>query len=97
MAGQCKKLENTIERLVVMSKGTSWQIRPAGKYRGAGHKDKILIADKGQPSFNSQVIEKTRILDALNKTGWVQARAAKLLGITPRQIGYKIMRYGLKQ
>ena len=42
-----------------------------------------------------EVIEKDKILDALNKTGWVKARAAKLLGITPRQIGYKIKRYGI--
>jgi Nif-specific regulatory protein len=42
-------------------------------------------------------IEKTKILDALEKTGWVQAKAAKVLGITPRQIGYKMKKYDLQQ
>jgi Nif-specific regulatory protein len=44
-----------------------------------------------------QEIEKTNILHALEKTGWVQAKAARLLGITPRQIGYKIKKYGLER
>ena len=40
-------------------------------------------------------IEKSSILDALEKTGWVQAKAARLIGLTPRQIGYKMKKYGL--
>lgn len=38
-------------------------------------------------------VEKMRIIEALKKTGWVQARAARLVGITSRQIGYKIKKY----
>jgi Nif-specific regulatory protein len=44
-----------------------------------------------------QEIERSNILSALEKTGWVQAKAARLLGITPRQIGYKIKKYGLEE
>jgi Nif-specific regulatory protein len=40
-------------------------------------------------------IERSSILEALEKSGWIQAKAAKLLGITPRQIGYKIKKYGI--
>ncbi|MGE5892640.1 MAG: helix-turn-helix domain-containing protein, partial [bacterium] len=40
--------------------------------------------------------EKARILEALEKTGWVQAKAARLLGITSRQIGYKMKKYQLE-
>jgi Nif-specific regulatory protein len=40
-------------------------------------------------------IEREQILAALERCGWVQARAARLLGITPRMIGYKIKKYGL--
>ena len=42
-------------------------------------------------------IEKEKIVDALKKTGWVQAKAARLLGITPRQIGYKMKRYSIEE
>jgi Nif-specific regulatory protein len=40
-------------------------------------------------------IEKSSILDALEKSGWVQAKAARMIGLTPRQIGYKMKKYGL--
>jgi len=33
--------------------------------------------------------------EALERTGWRQAAAARLLGITARQIGYKIKKYEL--
>jgi Nif-specific regulatory protein len=42
-----------------------------------------------------QDIEKSSILDALEKTGWIQAKAARIIGLTPRQIGYKMKKYGL--
>lgn len=37
--------------------------------------------------------ERDRIIAALKKTGWVQAKAARLLKMTPRQIGYGISKY----
>ena len=41
-------------------------------------------------------IEKEAILKALEECSWVQARAARKLGITERMIGYKIKKYGIK-
>ncbi|WIM06998.1 MAG: hypothetical protein OHM77_01905 [Candidatus Nitricoxidivorans perseverans] len=34
--------------------------------------------------------ERARVVAALEQAGWVQARAARLLGMTPRQIAYRI-------
>ena len=42
-------------------------------------------------------IEKEEILRALAETRWVMARAARMLGITERMIGYKIKKYGIKK
>ncbi|PVE21186.1 hypothetical protein DC522_28060, partial [Microvirga sp. KLBC 81] len=28
--------------------------------------------------------------------GWVQAKAARILGLTPRQVGYALRRHGIK-
>jgi Nif-specific regulatory protein len=39
--------------------------------------------------------EKTRILEALEKVGYVQAKAARLLGMTVRQLNYRIKKYGI--
>ena len=42
-------------------------------------------------------IEKEEILRALIKTNWVMAKAARMLGITERMIGYKIKKYGIRK
>ena len=39
--------------------------------------------------------QKHQLIEALEKCGWVQAKAARLLGITPRQMGYAITKYGI--
>jgi Nif-specific regulatory protein len=39
--------------------------------------------------------QKQQIVDALEKCGWVQAKAARLLGLTPRQMGYAISKHGI--
>ncbi len=40
--------------------------------------------------------ERQMVIDALEKTGWVQAKAARLLGMTVRQINYRIMKFGIE-
>ena len=91
--GNVRELENTIERLVIMS--------PTNEMSASGLPVSLSIR---RPLYNTNVtslstnikdIEKNNIISALKKTGWVQARAAKLIGITPRQIGYKIKKYGI--
>ena len=42
-------------------------------------------------------IEKEEILRALAETRWVMARAARMLGITERMIGYKMKKYGIRK
>ncbi|WP_226581586.1 nif-specific transcriptional activator NifA [Acuticoccus sediminis] len=44
----------------------------------------------------SRLTEKQRLIDAMEKSGWVQAKAARLLGITPRQIGYALRKYDIE-
>lgn len=44
-----------------------------------------------------QEIEKEEILQALEQCNWVMARAARMIGITERMIGYKIKKYGIKK
>ncbi len=39
--------------------------------------------------------ERERLIEALDKTGWVQAKAARLLGLTPRQIGYALRKQNI--
>jgi transcriptional regulator with GAF, ATPase, and Fis domain len=42
-------------------------------------------------------IEKEAIVNALKEFKWVNAKAAKKLGITERMIGYKVKKYQIKK
>ncbi len=54
-------------------------------------------ADSGDcPAVASRLTEKERLLDAMERSGWVQAKAARVLGITPRQIGYALRKYRIE-
>ena len=40
--------------------------------------------------------ERDRLVWAMEQCGWVQAKAARLLNITPRQIGYALQKYNIE-
>ncbi|MGY5449543.1 nif-specific transcriptional activator NifA [Agarivorans sp. MS3-6] len=88
--GNVRQLENLLERASVMSEngiidqdlividgieGQNFSRRPSV--------DKALIED---PDMD----ERERVVAALEQAGWVQAKAARLLNMTPRQIAYRI-------
>jgi Nif-specific regulatory protein len=39
--------------------------------------------------------DRERLIDAMEKAGWVQAKAARLLGLTARQIGYALRKHNI--
>lgn len=100
--GNVRELENCVERMIVMARnelimaedvpiniGTSLM---TGKSFESGVHSPIKTLDK-----TVEEMEKDRILEALKRCGYVQARAARQLGITPRQIGYKMKKYGIEE
>ncbi len=40
-------------------------------------------------------LDKDKLVDAMERSGWVQAKAARILGVTPRQIGYALRKQGI--
>lgn len=40
--------------------------------------------------------ERARLIDRMERSGWVQAKAARMLGLTPRQMGYALRKYGIE-
>lgn len=92
--GNVRELENTIERLVVLNESNIIKADELPSYI----KDKIII--RSQTNEDSliaerQRLEKERIIEALKKCNFNRSKAARLLGITQRQIGYKIQKYGI--
>jgi Nif-specific regulatory protein len=39
--------------------------------------------------------DRERVIAALEQSGWVQAKAARILNMTPRQIAYRIQTLGI--
>jgi len=39
--------------------------------------------------------ERDALIEAMEKAGWVQAKAARILGLTPRQVGYALRKHGI--
>ena len=48
------------------------------------------------PALSARLTEKERLIDAMERAGWVQAKAARILDITPRQIGYALRKYRIE-
>jgi len=98
--GNVRELANTVERLVIMTEAST--LTPADlppTIFNAGD----MMTTVGQESrvdvagLNSEVavLERRRIIQALKKSDFVQQKAAKTLGISPRQLGYRIRKYNI--
>ena len=64
-----------------------WRHRlPVGATASARRANADADVDIDDPDLD----ERERVIAALEQAGWVQAKAARLLGMTPRQIAYRI-------
>lgn len=52
-------------------------------------------AERGHDVESVSGDERERLVEAMEAAGWVQAKAARLLDLTPRQIGYALRKYGI--
>jgi Nif-specific regulatory protein len=96
--GNVRELENCIERMVVMARREI--IAPEDvplpiNIHMPTPPPRIFFPEPTASTLPKAVadIERERLLEALRRSGGVQTRAAALLGITPRQLGYKLKKY----
>jgi Nif-specific regulatory protein len=93
--GNVRELENCIERAAVMSND------------GTIGRDLVLISGLDERVSNTRgggavdlddpdLDERERVIAALEQAGWVQAKAARLLGMTPRQIAYRVQTLNIR-
>jgi len=98
--GNVRELENCIERMIVMAKNDLIMTEdvPITIDTKLLNRQSDMSSVYGQARTLDNTIEfmeKEKIIEALKRAGYVQARAARQLGITSRQIGYKIKKYGI--
>ncbi len=94
--GNVRELENCLERAAVMTESN------------VINRDSILLTGIDEKiSSNRSIVqnldledpnldEREKVIAALEQAGWVQAKAARLLDMTPRQIAYRITTLNIK-
>ena len=105
--GNVRELQNLIERLVILSADDLLRLEDLPDYFFAPKAVMLPPAaqtaapavpqpqDMPQRRKSLEDMEREQVETALLRHGWVQARAARELGLTQRQIGYKIQKFGL--
>jgi Nif-specific regulatory protein len=98
--GNVREFANTIERLVIMLEGDIVMPDDLPFNLNPGNQDTPVIypgsmADKTNLKKEIEDIEKDQVIRALKDNNYIQNRASKALGITPRQFGYRLKKYGI--
>ena len=95
--GNIRELENTIQRLVVLAEDDEIGARDLPMH--ILMHDAPDIGSAGGLTLDEEVeaLERRRIIAALRTNAHVQAKAARQLGITARQLGYKMRKYDIEE
>ena len=91
--GNVRELRNAVERAMLLATGDT--LEPADfPMRGAEHTPPIT-SSSCRRGLDLEETEKSLVIQALERTGWNQTRAAKLLGLNRDQIHYRIEKFKL--
>jgi two-component system NtrC family response regulator len=95
--GNVRELENIIERAVVLTRGKVITLNDL-PMSIKGFKEERALPALGEGTLTEQVetLEKQLIFDALHKSDGNQTKAGKLLGLTERNLRYKLKKYNIK-
>ena len=95
--GNVRELENIIERAVVLTRGETITLSDL-PMNVKGFKEEKTLPELGKGSLSEQIeaLEKQLIYDALKEANGNQTKAGKLLGLTERNLRYKLKKYNIK-
>ncbi|MFM8552548.1 MAG: sigma-54 interaction domain-containing protein [Nitrospiraceae bacterium] len=107
--GNVRELQNCVERLVVMADPRTELVTldsvPASLRGYFADMERVThrtdFASRGLSGEtlgqNLRDLERERLNAELGRAGWVQAKAARALGLSPRQVAYKVKKYHLEE
>ena len=94
--GNVRELQNMIERAVVMTRNSVITRADLAVEVQAGAQVPATQAEGAGLSDQVEALEKAAIERALEQAQGVQSQAAELLGLTERNLRYKLRKYGFK-
>ncbi|MBD3267991.1 hypothetical protein GF373_15095, partial [bacterium] len=93
--GNVRELKNLVERIIIRHRDCQ-RLEPGMLYKeGIGQEPETIKEDSLDDILSLEEVEKQTILKALEKTGWVQSEAAKLLQISADRMHSRVKKYGL--
>ena len=94
--GNVRELENIIERAVVIAREEVITVEDLPFRETPENRAEGGSAGEGLLRGSIEELERKLIVEAMEKAGDHQTRAAELLGISERMLRYKLKKYGLK-
>jgi len=96
--GNVRELENIVQRSVIMSRGDHITTEELPQLFRSPTKEALLPRSKADASLTEQVeqLEKDSIFEALRVHNNNQSKAAKQLGISERNLRYRLKKWGVK-
>jgi len=93
--GNIRELENLIERVAIMAESDKIETKSLPDY--LLDRKKSIHYEITKPSTGSrlEVMERETLLESLARNDWVQQKAAKDIGLTLRQMGYRVKKFKL--
>ena len=91
--GNVRELRNAVERAMLLAAGNT--LEPADFPIGTDDTRANYVVGLPPQGLNLEETEKSLVLQALERTGWNQTRAAKLLGLNRDQIHYRMEKFKL--
>ena len=104
--GNVREMQNLIERMVILAESDHLTLNDLPPnmalaappfHSPAMGKPTEMDLPRTLSGDSLEAIERREIEASLKRNGWVQVRAARELGLTQRQIGYRIKKYGLSR
>ena len=95
--GNIRELRNTIERAMLLSENTMLEVEdftPGGAVGGVRLDGQVELPAAG---LDLEQLERSLVVQALERTGWNQTKAAALLGLNRDQIRYRIEKFALER
>jgi Nif-specific regulatory protein len=95
--GNVRELANMVERMIIMAEGEVITEKDLPLKDNSARMPAVRLDDVAcvQEDLGTEVerLERMHIIQALKQNKCIQQRASRVLGITPRQLGYRIKKY----
>ena len=95
--GNVRELRNVMERAALLGSGQTIRASDLGRSLAESEPAPPADGEAGLPSLDLETLERLAIVQALERSGWHQGRAAEVLGISARTLHRKIRGLGLQR